>query len=126
MKYGEMKEAAKKADVMKDLTPNFFEFEKQGDGFVGKFIASAAVDSSLGTGTYNQYLFETDDGMLKCAFGAATDKEVVPLMKVGGIYSVEFVGKVKIGGGKSVNKFKVYEIDPSLLPKPESKEDVPF
>jgi len=126
MTYAEMKKAAEKAGALKDLTPTFFQFKKRGDGFVGKFISSSAVESGLTQGTYLQYLFEADEGLLKCALGAATDKELSALLIAGHIYSLEFLSQEKISGGRSVNKFKVMEIDPSLLPKGEVKEDIPF
>lgn len=124
MKYSEMKTAATKKKAMADLSPQFFKFEKKGDGFCGRLKGVSPVISGLSTGTYNQYLFEVDSGLLKCALGAATDKEVAPLMKVNNIYSVEYLGKVTISGGRSVNKFKVWEIDEAALGV--KADDVPF
>ena len=126
MKYSEMKKAAERAGALKDLTPTFFQFVKKGDGFVGKFVSSSTVESGLSKGAYLQYLFEGDKGLLKCALGAATDKELSALLVQGHIYSLEFLGQTKISGGRSVNKFKVMEIDPSLLPKSEDEKEVPF
>ena len=126
MKYSEMKKAAEKAGALKDLTPTFFEFSKKGDGFAGKLRSVSTVQSGLGKGEYCQYLFDTDEGLVKCAFGAATDKELSAFFEPGRVFSVEFLGKIKISGGRSVNKFKILEIDPSLLPKGEGEEDLPF
>jgi len=124
MKYSEMKKEAEKKKALADLSPTFFAFEKKGDGFCGRLKGLSSVQSGLSQGSYNQYLFEGDAGLIKCAFGAATDKELAPLMKVGNIYTVEYLGKVKISGGRSVNKFKVYEIDEAAMTG-EAK-DVPF
>ncbi len=124
MKYSEMKKEAEKKKALNDLSPQFFVFEKKGDGFTGRLKGLSSVQSGLSTGTYNHYLFEVDAGLIKCAFGAATDKELAPMMKISNIYSVEYMGKVKISGGRSVNKFKVFEIDEAALGiKPD---DVPF
>ena len=124
MKYSEMKTAATKKKAMADLSPQFYKFDKKGDGFVGRLKGVSPVQSGLSVGTYNQYVFEVDAGLLKCAMGAATDKEVAPLMKVGNVYSIEYLGKTTISGGRSVNKFKVWEIDEAAMTG--EKGDVPF
>ncbi len=115
MKYAEMKKSAEKAGAVTDLTPQFFEFKTKGDGFCGRLKHLSPVTSGLNQGTYNQYLFETDSGLLKCAFGNSTDKEIESLVKLGNIYIVEFLGKQKISGGRSVNKFKILEVDETAL-----------
>ena len=115
MKYSEMRKAAEKSGAFTDLTPSFFEFKQKGDGFCGRLKHTAPVTSGLNQGTYNQYLFETDSGLVKCAFGNATDKEVESLLKLGNIYIIEYLGKAKISGGRSVNKFKINEIDESAI-----------
>jgi len=126
MKYSEMHEEGQKVGAVKTLTPVYFQFEKKGDGFVGRFKGRSAVDSSLGGGQYNQYLFDTDDGLIKCAFGQATDKEAGALMEVGKVYAVEYLGQVKITGGRSVNKFTIEWIDESALDEAEKSEDKVF
>uniref|UniRef100_A0A6H1ZP84 Uncharacterized protein n=1 Tax=viral metagenome TaxID=1070528 RepID=A0A6H1ZP84_9ZZZZ len=126
MKYNDMKKAAEKKDAMSDLTPTFYQFEKKGDGFVGRLKHVVSVQSSLSEGSYNQYLFDTDDGLIKCAFGAATDKEVEAVFKVGNVYSVEFLGKLKISNKRTVNKFSIMEIDEAAIAGEEQNKDVPF
>lgn len=110
MGYKEVAEEAHKQGATETLTPVFLELKKIGDGFVGRLKGVSEVESGLSEGTYNQYLFETDDGLIKCAFGRATDKEAGILMKVGSIYSVRFLGQAKITGGRSVNKFQIERI----------------
>lgn len=115
MKYSDMKKVAEKKGAVADLTPTFYQFKKAGDGFVARLKGVSPVQSGLSEGSYNQYLFEGDEGLIKCAMGGATDKEVAPLMKVGNVYSVDYLGKVKISGGRSVNKFKIREIDEAAI-----------
>jgi len=126
MKYSEMKEAAEKSQARVNLTPEFYQFKQNGDGFTGRLKSFSEVQSGLTEGTYLQYMFETDDGLIKCAFGKATDKEIGALIALGRVYNVEYHGKEKITGGRSVNKFKIYEIDEGLLPKSGKDEKVPF
>lgn len=121
-----MFEQGQKVGAVKTLTPTYFSFEKKGDGFVGRFKGRSAVDSSLGGGQYNQYLFDTDDGLIKCAFGQATDKEAGALMEVGRVYAIEYQGQVKITGGRSVNKFTIDLIDEAALANVDKGEEAPF
>jgi hypothetical protein len=126
MKYQDMFAEGRKVGAIKTLTPTYFSFEKPQDGFVGRFKGRSAVDSSLGGGQYHQYLFDTDDGLIKCAFGQATDKEAGAMMEVGRVYVIDYQGQVKITGGRSVNKFTIDLIDESALDEAEKDEDKVF
>ena len=110
MKYADMAAEATKQGALEELTPTYVEFSKKGDGVVGRLKAVSSVESGLSEGTYNQYLFDTDEGLIKCAFGRATDKEAGQLMTIGGVYQVDFQGKVTITGGRQVNKFQIDRI----------------
>lgn len=110
-KYADMYKVAKEAGVTKEVSPTYHEFKKGGDVILGRFLGKAGVKSAFGTDEYNQYLFETDDGLIKCALGAATDKEAGLLLTVGAVYRIEFKGKEKITGGRQVNKFKITLVD---------------
>jgi len=125
VRYEEMYREAVKAKALKNLTPDFHAWQKEGEALVGKLISRAPVDSSLGQGSYMQYLMETDQGLVKFALGAATDKELAGILKDGGVYRVEYLGQVPIKGGRRVNRFRVYEIS---TPEPEeiTDADVPF
>ncbi len=110
MKYAEAYSKAKKEKRTETITPEYVTFEKEKAFVVGQFIGYAAVASSQGDGYYNQYLFNTDVGLVKFALGNATDKEIIPLMRVGEVYHVEFQGKEKLDAKRSVNKFLVNHI----------------
>lgn len=110
MNYDAMAKEAQKQGAMDQLTPTYREFKKAGECFVGRLKAVSSVESGLSEATYNQYLFDTDDGLIKCAFGGATDKEAGQLMSVGKVYRIEFGGKETITGGRQVNKFRIERI----------------
>lgn len=126
MNYAEMKKASEKAKARIDMTPDFYQFKEKGDSVTGRLKSFSEVSSGLTEGTYLQYMFDTDKGLTKCALGKATDKEIASLITIGRVYSIEFQGKEKISGGRSVNKFKIYEIDEGMLPKTLEKEKAPF
>ena len=116
MKYAEMKKEIEKTKGGINLTPSYMEWKKEGDNVTGRLMSISQVKSSLSEGFYNQYVFETDNGLVKFRLGGATDNETGKLMHVAGIYIIEFLGKEKIKGGKSLNRFKVIEIDEGSLP----------
>jgi hypothetical protein len=106
-KYADMLEEAKEEGTAKLLTPTFYQFSEVGDTVVGKYLDSLRVVNEKTQKEYNQYVFETDEGVIKFSLGNVTDKEIAPFLDRGKIYSFEFLGQHKIGGGKKVNKFKV-------------------
>lgn len=110
MKFTELHNKAAKEKRVEKITPEYVAFEKEKAFVVGQFIGYAAVASSQGEGTYNQYLFNTDAGLIKFAVGNATDKEIIPLMRIGELYHVQFLGKEKLDAKRSVNKFLVEHI----------------
>ena len=105
-----MMENAKRSGATKSLSPDFHEWKKTGQTLVGKFVASSPIKSTLSEDTYNHYLFETDEGLIKFALGGATDKEAGILMIPGRVYVVEYQGKIDISSGRRVNKFGVSEL----------------
>lgn len=126
MSYKDKFDEAEKVGGTESLSPEYFAFEKKGDSILGMLKGVSEVQGQIGEGTYNQYLFDTDDGLVKCAFGAATDREAGSQMVIGGIYKVEFLGKEKISGGRQINKFKVLHVKGDSLSIPEKGDEAPF
>jgi len=122
MKFIEAHKKAEKEERTEKITPEYVTFEKEKAFVVGQFIGYAEVASSQGDGFYNQYLFNTDIGLVKFAVGSATDKEIIPLMRIGEVYHVEFHGKEKLDAKRSVNKFLVNHIP--LTPEERADMDL--
>jgi len=115
-----MYDTAKKGKAVKTLTPQFYKFESEGDQIIGVFISKAHVDSSLGGKGYNQYIFETDEGIIKFGLGQAADTEVAEIFTPGMVYAIEFLEKADISGGRSVNKYNIEKIGVAEIIEPES------
>lgn len=126
MTYKALHEEAVKAKRTKQLTAEYREWKKAGDFVIGMLLAKNPVGSTLGEGTYAQYLFETDSGLVKCALGKATDNEAGAVMEIGKIYHIEFKGKVEISGGRRVNQFNVTRIITEEEAKVGDAEDKAF
>ena len=101
---------AVRAKAIKQLTPTYQQWDKEGKCIVGIFIGVTSVTSRLGGPEYNQYLFDTDDGRVKFALGRSADGEVGGTLTPGILYAITYRGKDKIAGGRTVNRFNVEEI----------------
>jgi len=127
MGYKDQYKKAKEEKTLENVSPEFMKFTEKGAQIVGKFIASFPVKSTRGEGYYNQYLFETDLGLVKFALGSATDKEISNIVFVGGVYAITYEGKEELTGGHTVNKFKVEQVAaPPVKSITGNLEDVPF
>jgi len=112
MNYQEMADKAFKKGSTENLTPTYVEWENEGQIVVGMLKGIVSIESSKNQGRYNQYMFDTDDGLIKFHLGMVTDGEAGSVMEIGGVYHIEYQGQLKIGGGKNVNKFHVERINP--------------
>lgn len=126
MSYKEQYEEAVKSKLGRMLSAEYVAFEKKGQQVIGRLLSKNAVSSSLGSGEYNQYLLDTDDGLVKLALGKATDGEAGALMVVGGIYSIVFEGQEKLKGGRKINRFTILELEASEQTVVGGAGDQPF
>lgn len=125
MKYTEQFEEAKKASHVRSLSPVWKTFEKAGDAVTGVLLGTSEVTSGLGSGTYLQYLMQSDEGLIKFSLGAATDRELKAVLKEGMLLRISYIGQVKIKGGRRVNRFTA-EIAEAAAEGEIVTEDVPF
>lgn len=126
MSYKEQFDQVTKAKSGRSLSPKYKEFKKDGDQVIGRMLAQNSVTGSVGSGSYKQYLFDTDDGLVKFALGSATDNEAGALMKVTGVYSITFKGKEQLKGGRSINRFDIIEIEVAGDAPVGHPGDIPF
>jgi len=110
MSFEKYYQKQKKAKVIRQLTPAFMEWKTKGQTLIGAFVSKASVQSKSAEQTYYQYIFETDNGLIKFHLGKATDNEIAEVFQRGVVYAVTFNGKEQIQGGRSVNKFNIVEI----------------
>jgi len=108
--YAKMYDDSSKQKSVKQLTPTYIKWKKEGQLVVGAFITKTEVQSRLGGPVYNQYVFETDTGRVKFALGRAADGEIGSTLATGSIYAITYNGKEMLEGGRQVNRFNVEEI----------------
>lgn len=107
--YEQAQQAFKDGNTI-NITPNYHVFDKENSIVCGRYISRSSVQSSVSNGTYMQYLFDTDDGLIKFHLGSATDSEAGEVMIKGHVYHIEYLGKEDLKGGKTVNKYHIEEI----------------
>lgn len=123
--YKQMHEEAKKAKALKSLTPGYHDWKKDGKTVIGAFVSFAQVEGTLGSKSYNQYIFDTDKGLVKFSLGGAADNEVAAILSPGTVYAIEYLGKEEIKGGRHVNKFDIVEIGAFDIPPPRTIKPKP-
>ena len=126
MSYKESYAKAKKEESLEQLTATYLEFKKPGVSVVGRFIHQNKVPGKRPDTEYNQYLFETDEGLVKFAMGNVTDNEAGALMRIGEIYHIEFKGTEDLGGGRRVNKFFIERLMEHDMGRVGGPGDEPF
>jgi len=126
MGYFDQYKEAVKTKTGRKLTAKYIEWKDKGQQVVGKLLTKNEVSSSLGTGTYNQYMFDSDDGLVKVALGKAADGEAGALMVVGGVYAITFQGQEKLTGGRKINRFDVMELEAPVGSAVGGAGDIPF
>lgn len=107
MTYEQIFEAAVKEGQVRDMIPVFKSWDTEGDILIGRFISYTQIQSSENDGTYLQYLLDTDIGYVKFSLGVMADRDLASTLEVGKIYAFRFLGKEKLKGGRTVNKFQV-------------------
>ena len=127
--YAQLYANSRKAKTIKSVTPVYYKWKKKGDQVIGAFVSYSPVQSRLGDKEYNQYIFETDSGLVKFALGRSADNEVTPILGRGVVYAITFQGKENIAGGRSVNRFEIEEIgiadqvdETEVDPDPDDKQ----
>ena len=123
--YKEHYDKVKKARSVRQLTPRYIKWESEGQVIIGAYVSHAPVVGRLGGKTYNQYIFDTDEGLVKFALGTASDNELSAQFERGMIYAITFQGQDEIAGGRKVNKFQVEEfgVSEAFEDELEFKED---
>lgn len=123
MDYNKLYDSIKKEGKTVNLTPEFKEFKEKGDKIIGAFVSKLEIPSQRGSGSYYQYIFDTNEGRIKFALGKVTDGAIADQLQTGYIYAITYNGKIDIGGGRSVNDVTV-----EFVANPEglTDEGLPF
>lgn len=109
MSYSQLAKVATELGQGKELASKMWQPNK-GDILVGKLIAVDLFQSATINKPCNRYTFDTDDGIMTCLMGNATDDKIKHSLKLDVLTSVTFQGTMEIPGGrKAMNVFSVVQ-----------------
>ena len=108
--YKEQADKARKKGGGKRLTLEIHSWKEPGDTLVGKVKEVKPFTGGKFDTNVNQYILETDEGLISTVLGAATDKSFGDESVVGKTLFIEYRGKINLDDGRSVNKFVIDDI----------------
>lgn len=127
MDYDKMYEEVKKSGNMRHMAPRQLKL-KEGDVVVGKYLARELLkskDSKMPD--FYVYTFERTNETVRFPVSGVFDRGLGAQLKEGGIYALEYRGKLDIGKGKQMNEIDVIIIsepdDDSVEDEEESEEE---
>ena len=109
MNYCDMYKKASKEKRTRPMVPTFKKFREKGEMIVGRYVGKGEVEGTRGK-AYQQYIFDTDDGMVKFSLGAFGDNEIGQQFVENHVYALTFTGTEETPGGNRVNKFESVEL----------------
>lgn len=126
MDYEKEYDEAVKEGRTESVRAQYLTMDTEGDIIVGRFVGIGQVVSSLNDKEYNQYLFDTSDGLVKFPLSSTVDVEAERIFKEGQVYKIEFLGTTKTQKGFTVKDFDIrHVIEARHMPKRDIKKDTP-
>jgi len=110
MGYEEMAKEREAEGRTRKLTVVYMAWEKKGQEVIGKFVSDSTIKAKDNPGTYKQYVFHTDKGLLQFHCGSFFDNAQGAAMERGGVYRIIFGGKRGLEGGHRVTEVDLVEI----------------
>jgi len=115
--YDAMYEEVKKSGNVRHMRPRQIKF-KEGDVIVGKFLGREELTSKdPKMPNFFVYTFERANETVRFPVSGVFDKNDGSNLKVGGVYALEYLGKLDLGKGKEMK-----EIDTIIISEPEDEE----
>lgn len=124
MNYQKKAEEALKGKSARRIETEYLKFETKGETIVGRLLSIDETESRMGSGTYNMYTVETDNGPVRFSVGHATDMEIIGQLEIGRVYYFKYLGKQKLPSGFERKAYDVFEI-PENVSGVGGADDVP-
>lgn len=116
--YEEQWAKAEADGATKPISREIFRFENEGDVLLGKVIEIKPFTDGEFDTEVSQYILDTDDGVMSCILGSATDKQIQGKVSVDDVVRFAFKGKTETAKGNQVNVFDV-KVRPAPSGDPE-------
>ncbi|NIQ91322.1 MAG: hypothetical protein GWN93_20860 [Deltaproteobacteria bacterium] len=102
------------------LTYAIHQWKEEDQLVIGRLIGMGIFDGGKFDNPVNYYMLDTDEGMVSCILGSATDEQIRDNIDVGNILAIHYKGKRELEDGRKVN---IFEID--VLPDSKSTPNKP-
>jgi len=112
MSYADELAAAEKAGSLNRLSTKQLKLDPS-DKIVGRYLGRELVTSvKKGLPDYFRYSFDLDDGPVNVLMSQAFDNHDGARLETGRVYSIEYIGMMKISGGRQFKEYAVFELPP--------------
>jgi len=105
--YADAFDEAVKAENVSELTREIWKPENEGDCLIGVVVAVTPFTEGKFDTAVNAYLLQTDEGLMSCVLGSATDAQVKGRELTGQLVRISYHGKRELEGGRTMNVYKV-------------------
>jgi len=92
----------------KETTPDFMQFETKGQALEGQLLGYTEIQIK-GVTVRRWQIKRLEDGIAVGFLGGVSLDSMLEAVTAGTVIKLEYEGKVKLGSGYSVKKFKLYE-----------------
>lgn len=107
MTYAEQLAKAQEKGKVKERTFAIISWHEPGDELTGKLLNVSAFKGGKFETEVNQYLIETDDGVVSTVLGSYADSQIMGSVQVGDLVHILYQGKAQLDDGRSVNRFNI-------------------
>lgn len=124
MGYKEQWDEAVKAEQTESVRAKYMTLTEEGETVIGRFLGTGEVISSINDKPYNQYLFDTDEGLVKFPLSSTVDIECSKIFKEGEVYRIEYLGEQKTQKGFKVKDFDIrHVLNPFQVKETDTEKD---
>lgn len=110
MDYEKQYDEAVKEERTENVKAQYLTLNEEGDVITGRFLGIGKVISNLNNKEYNQYLFDTTDGLVKFPLSSTVDVEAETIFEEGDVYRIEYLGEQKTQKGYKVKDFDIRHV----------------
>lgn len=107
MSYLEKYQSAVDRGTLEPLTTDIKSWKEPGEQIVGVINAVKPFEGGKFENTCNQYILDTDSGLVSTVLGSSVDKQLEGKILINKCVVITYNGKVELDGGKQCNKFDI-------------------
>lgn len=109
--YKEIYEEAMDRGKAKHLTIDIHSWHEPGETLVGELVKIEPFKAGKYDNEVNQYIIQTDDGIVSTVLGRYTDNQIKDRLDLGDVIAITFKGQVSLDDGRKVNRFDVMKLE---------------